>query len=715
MQIAAARLLFFCLREMIPFLVCEFGKSTLSNLVRECFGSDFPDIFRKKQIDYIFRYLSDLGAKSVLLEFEYVDKDYLEDYSRFYVKRFNSRGHKCARLHFFSRTLDHGTVDEILLNHEAGARASLQESYLGFMVVKPLPKTFIGKTCLKHYDGINKDGSKRSLTRRYDVSLFGVCLYVDSVAFQEQDKVVSACATTAIWSALNALSWRPIRGIPSCSEITTNAINFIEGSSNSFPNKELSNKQILRALDVEGLRHHSFENSTRDELVETVKCHVDSGLPLILGVDVYGFNQEGLLTKVGGHAVCILGYKLSGSDAALYIHDDRLGPFARATFADLQGHSMATVLKQTWGLVLQEKDDKGNWMDVHEVLVPNFLISSTHQKVRLPLSLAVNTCHLIVEVYEKQIIGLAKEAGASEISSLQNQLTFQVSLAEISELKRSYLEFEPEPNALDPIGGATEASSAELTATQRDKVQFLTTSYARFQWAADFYYKGRSAFRMLIDATDIPQGHAVSAVLVKNKLEADAVLEVLRKYAESPKALHAIEAANQTFFSSFLRRLRPEAADISDHLNKTYGDLRAPRYLKESEFRDGEIRVNKSAQRFYEPIEKTLDVAFPTLGGSNGPAYLIWAIAHDGALLIGEEIEQMGHPCLTGFKPARIAGELKRVSTGWTINSKSGRYSSDYANASVLLENALRRFKSVFHASRDQIGVEIREETPNRS
>ncbi|SAL78588.1 hypothetical protein AWB67_05293 [Caballeronia terrestris] len=692
-----------------PFLVCEFGKSTLSNLVKECFGSDFPDIFKKKQVDYIFRYLSDLNANSVLLEFEYVDKDYLEDYSRYYVKRFSSIGHKCARLHFFYWELDHRRIDDLLAEGDSESLTSLQQGYLGFMIVKPLPRTFIGKTCLRHYDSINENAAKKALTRRYQVNLFGIDLYIDSIAFQEQDKVVSACATTSIWSALNALAWRPIRSIPSCSEITTNAINFIEGSSNSFPNKELSNKQILRALDVEGLRHHteSLHRVRQDELFETVKCYIDSGLPLILGADVFGVSDDNTLTLKAGHAVSILGYKIGVAEQALYVHDDRLGPFARARIAALSDFACPAGVTHEWGLVLQEKDDEGKWKQPHEVLVPNFLISATHQKVRLPPSYALNTCNTIVDVYEKEVVRLGLESGSRDFSALQNQLSYEVRLTEISDFKRSLMGFKPERVFVDTDGNEINVSAGELAERQAEKLRFLTGSYARFQWIADFRYKARPAFTILIDATDIPQGHAVSAVLIRNKIEADAILELL-KYAASPKALQAIEAVSQSFFSSFLRRLRPSDDGVLDHLNRTYGEPRAPRYLKESEIRDGQILNNGSAERFYESIDESLEAKFPQISLDDENSYLIWTIDRNGTLLIGEEIDKMGHPCLTGFKPARIAGELKRTSSGWIINSKSGRYSGDYTNTAELLQNALRRFQSIFHASRDHLSIEPR-------
>jgi len=177
---------------MVPYLVSQFSKPTLSNLVKECFGSDFPDVFNKPQVNVLFHYLKDLKAESVLLEREYQDKDYLEDFSRYYVKCFQNSGYKCARLHFFDTELDHTKLDHILMcgNKDPGYGA-LQKSYLGFIVIKPLPKTFIGKTCLKLYPelGNNSLGCKL-LSRRYNINLFGIDLYVNSIAFQEQDKVV---------------------------------------------------------------------------------------------------------------------------------------------------------------------------------------------------------------------------------------------------------------------------------------------------------------------------------------------------------------------------------------------------------------------------------------------------------------------------------------------------------------------------------------------
>lgn len=181
-----------------------------------------------------------------------------------------------------------------------GIADQLQSAYLGFMVIKPLPKTFIGKTCLKVMsDKVEFPARKRRMWRTYDVDLFGIKLSVDSIAFQEQDKVVAACATTAIWSALHALRWRSVRSIRSCSEITMSALNDGDGSSNSFPNTGLSSEQILRSIDAEGLRHHmeSMLKVDQSRFFSSVIGHIDSQLPLILWVMCSGSRRKGGRTR----------------------------------------------------------------------------------------------------------------------------------------------------------------------------------------------------------------------------------------------------------------------------------------------------------------------------------------------------------------------------------------------------------------------------------
>ncbi|WP_368524854.1 hypothetical protein [Enterobacter asburiae] len=674
---------------MTPYLICKFERQTLTNLVKESFKTEFPDIFHKKQIEYIHRYLKDLNCITVILEFDYIDKDYLEDYARYYVKGFNNSGYKTARLHFFSLEFDHSNIDRHLsygLNKKE--LSALQNSYLGFMVVKPLPKTFIGRTCLALYPGIAKESNKKSLVREYSVDLFGIKLSVESIAFQEQDKVISACATTAIWSALHAISWKDIRDIPSRSEITTNAINHISESSNSFPNKELTNKQILRAVDSEKLKHQAekLASVSQDYFFKKIKIHIDSGLPLILGVDVFDVRDTNKIKKRAGHAITILGYK-DGVNRAIYIHDDRLGPYARATFEDASGYILNDTPIGQWGLILQEKEDNGDWSKPHEILIPDSLITVHYPKVRLPFNYSENTSYLIQLIYNSCLELVAKDKN----TIIPYKLTYKVELKEISKIRQDFLNYKF-------IYKTDRNPSASIKFLRNNRVDFLAKSYARFQWVSSFYINGNDAFKILFDATDIPQGNAVSAIIYESKDNADVFFGVINEFIgkEPLTTIPSAFKSDEHFFNSFLKKINEGKDDYSHHLDVKFGKLRAPKSLKAGEFQGGVVKVNKTTIKLYGKSEDTLESICSELVDNDPDSYLIWAIADDGALLIGNEIGDNGHPSLTGFKPARIAGEIKRVNGVLSINSKSARYSRDYDNKPVLLKNAADKFKSIF-------------------
>ena len=62
----------------------------------------FVDAFKDNiyNIQYIFRYL-DGKCKTVLIEKEYIDKDYLIDYSLFYSRAFQEVPRFTQRIHYF--------------------------------------------------------------------------------------------------------------------------------------------------------------------------------------------------------------------------------------------------------------------------------------------------------------------------------------------------------------------------------------------------------------------------------------------------------------------------------------------------------------------------------------------------------------------------------------------------------------------------------------
>ena len=168
---------------------------------------------------YIGIYLNHLGCKTVVHERHYIDRHYIEDFSLFYSRSLRDYPNYCQRLHFFSSEFDEDQWCDFVQRANAGGREHIEqqlaEQYLGFMVVKPLPGSPIGRTVLRTFARRASGGGRREFApiRRYMVNLTGLSLPVYGLAFQQQDQGVSACATTALWSALQRTA--PLERLPS--------------------------------------------------------------------------------------------------------------------------------------------------------------------------------------------------------------------------------------------------------------------------------------------------------------------------------------------------------------------------------------------------------------------------------------------------------------------------------------------------------------------
>src|SRR5437773_1098595 len=129
-----------------PFDVLPFSADNLSLALSNdrCTSQDVAVQDRAK---YLRGYLSAIGAQTIIVEYEYTDGDYLEDFASYYVRCFATYARRCKRLHFFSTTLSDETIRGFVrggLPKDDDSR--IQESYLGFVVARPLPSAIVGRT-----------------------------------------------------------------------------------------------------------------------------------------------------------------------------------------------------------------------------------------------------------------------------------------------------------------------------------------------------------------------------------------------------------------------------------------------------------------------------------------------------------------------------------------------------------------------------------------
>jgi hypothetical protein len=219
------------------------------------------------------------------------------------------------------------------------AETSLQDGYLGFCVIRPLPGSPVGRTVVKTFPARTDDGLLRSFgaLREYEVHLSSFSLRVTGLAFQQQDRAVSACATTALWCAIQKTA--PMEGLALATpaEITESASRYLLADGRALPSEGLNIHQLCEATRATGLS---------PLVVKSVSPEVDRAQ--LLGYLSSGFAPVLALESLGGlgHAVCGVGLKLGRVNApadpnqrfseahtaveGLYVHDDRLGPYASA-------------------------------------------------------------------------------------------------------------------------------------------------------------------------------------------------------------------------------------------------------------------------------------------------------------------------------------------------------------------------------------------------
>jgi len=364
----------------------------------------FGALSPSRQLRYLYCYLRDLDAQVVIAEPHYFDKDYLSEFAAFYSVSSRGYPNTCRRLHFFSGQV----TRELFVAAVSGKRAAitqLQQAYLGFCVVRPIPAAPLGCTVLAWYPDIAPDTRRvTSPSREYHCHLAGLKLSVTGLAWQQQDSAVGACATVGLWSMLHASSFDNDHSAPTTAQITEAAHQTAVTGARVFPSNGLTIIQLLEAIKryhmapfvmsgdirpsevtvrAENIRRNA--GFSKERFASTCASFIRSGYPVL---------AIGHSIGNGKHAVCITGFReeppgdvapraVKAADESLkhvYIHDDNLGPNVR----------FAVKTRSQYGHVMLFPDPPENKRDgvnasptlEHPGFVPQQLVVCTHEDLR---------------------------------------------------------------------------------------------------------------------------------------------------------------------------------------------------------------------------------------------------------------------------------------------------------------------------------------------
>lgn len=535
--------------EEPPFSVHPYTIDTLVELFADIADTTLEAVAAKTHLVFFEGYFKDasIAAKTIVVEWEYIDHDFLEDFAAYYVRCFEDYDRKCARLHFFSQEFTEEDFRVLLGGDETNLTPKqLQDSYLGFIVTKPLPHAFVGRTCLKTY---GDDGGRRRYlnVRPCKASLFGVELTVDSLAFQQQDQVVSACATSALWSAFHATSNLFLHSLPSPVEITRQAAEHSPVRSRVFPHTDgLQVEQMASAIRRVGLEPLYVQGDPNDPdepgnvrvtsrvLRSSVYAYSSAGIPLVLLTGLV--DAEG--HHLGNHACTVTGFSLGAEPALtdprtvlcsdridkLYVHDDQVGPFARMALTEVEGQH---VLTTSWGLPSLQ----------NVVAVPFALLVPLYNKIRIPFSLALR----LVKDLDRGLT-LLRAAPATVLPLRQDRPEWDVRLTNINDFKCSI------------------ANAAHLSAEQKEEARLL--SLPRFMWRATAVTDADVQLDVLIDATDINHGRFVRYLFVAEEPLRDALADLSNMEDKDLPAPGIIPPENLAIIHGLIGFLRKLSAPL---------------------------------------------------------------------------------------------------------------------------------------------------------
>lgn len=283
-----------------PWLVDTYG-GRRADLVRAVIGHAFG-----------------LGARTVLVEYRYLDPDWRNEHKEFYASTYRRYPSVAHRLHFFAEP-----PPDLMAPDKPMQLTGM--SYLGYTVFRPVPAAPVGRTFLALADG-------HDLTCLTDDKVnVGRDLTVTGAPFISQDAQLSRCAHTTTWvtAYYHHRRFHGPRVLPG--DIANSTGSDLE-HGRQLPSPGLTIGQIADAARAVGLPPlvYPLRDLVGHETPPRIICrYLNSGLPVTV--------------STRSHAFVLVGYgRTQDAEGKSRIHfirqDDEVGPYQRVDEWRLDDH-----------------------------------------------------------------------------------------------------------------------------------------------------------------------------------------------------------------------------------------------------------------------------------------------------------------------------------------------------------------------------------------
>jgi hypothetical protein len=128
------------------------------------------------------------GAESVLLERNYIDRDFSAAYSAFYSTLFRPYRKHCSRAHFFSCDVS-GVMANLTPIERVALLEGARESYLGNVVLRPLVHAPVSSAHLSSTALASAPLQETGVRSEFRCHVMGVELSVEAMPLTQQEEV----------------------------------------------------------------------------------------------------------------------------------------------------------------------------------------------------------------------------------------------------------------------------------------------------------------------------------------------------------------------------------------------------------------------------------------------------------------------------------------------------------------------------------------------
>ena len=299
--------------------------------------------FDPKTIAWELKHNISSEVSAVLVEHDYVDKDYRSTFYNYYAKMGRPYREDCVRIHFFDKEV---TFTDSPLDLK-GPDPWLEDRYFGYIVLRPTIVATLGRSVLSPRIRVGAGGEV--IQSRHKVHLLGYTLSVWGFPSMAQHADIAVCAHVSCWAILRHYSEKYSQHRELLvHDITRLAKPFDPGGlTPSLGLTEYEAERIFQAAGCYPLMVVREWDEQAGEWVDDGKffsqllSYLESGFPLFVGIDSEAMGNE-------GHAIVVAGYSwretsVTPSEGSSHVWsqvdsllavDDNLLPYSRVNLED---------------------------------------------------------------------------------------------------------------------------------------------------------------------------------------------------------------------------------------------------------------------------------------------------------------------------------------------------------------------------------------------